>query len=174
MNLDGYLRVYEKYYKLACKTAYDALKDYHLAGDVAQEVFIKMFEIKEKLNEEDIKYWIILTTYRHTLDAKRKAHRRREVSLLEEDENLYLNESKEYDVEFQVLNREEIDTKKMILDELKEKNPKGYKLLTQLYVDGMKYSTLAKLYGVPAVNLRMQVHRVRKWLDERIEKLYGD
>lgn len=55
MNLESFQRAYDKYFKLSRKIAMDILYDYHLAGDVAQEVFTMMYLKRDELDEEKVK-----------------------------------------------------------------------------------------------------------------------
>ena len=80
MNLEDYMEIYQNYFNFARKVAYDVLENYDLAGDVAQEVFIDMFEKKKTLNAEKIKYWIVLNANRKAIDLLRKPYRRLEES----------------------------------------------------------------------------------------------
>ena len=59
MNLSDFNCVYEQYVDLVYYTAYDVIHDYHLAQDVCQEVFEKMFFHVNELEMDRIKdgYW---------------------------------------------------------------------------------------------------------------------
>ncbi len=69
MNLDDYREVYIKYYRLACKVAYDTIHDYEAAKDVAQEVFTEMIGKLDRLDDkEKLKHWVALYSTRRAVD----------------------------------------------------------------------------------------------------------
>lgn len=52
--------IYFEYYRLVARTAFYILKDKDRAEDVAQEVFTKLWERKEKLSSiENVKYYVV-------------------------------------------------------------------------------------------------------------------
>ena len=55
MKISDFDRVYQKYVDLVHYAAYSMVRDYHLAQDVCQEVFIKMYRAIDGLDEKSIK-----------------------------------------------------------------------------------------------------------------------
>lgn len=74
MNLEDYMEIYQNYFRFARKVSYDVLGDYDLSGDIVQEVFVEMFEKKDSLDAEKIKYWIVLNVNRRAIDMLRKPY----------------------------------------------------------------------------------------------------
>ena len=52
--------VYDKYYRLVMKAAYDVLKDFDDSQDVCQEVFHKLIQKWNKVSPEDYAGWLAL------------------------------------------------------------------------------------------------------------------
>lgn len=50
--------VYDKYYRLVMKAAYDVLKDFDDSQDVCQEVFHKLIQKWNKVSPEDYAGWL--------------------------------------------------------------------------------------------------------------------
>ncbi len=174
MDLDSYKIVYEKYFKLACKVAFDIVHDYHLAGDVAQEVFEELFSKRSKLNEEQIKFWIVLNTNRRAIDYKRKAYLQHEMMTENAMQELEHTNRQEAGPEEVVLQREKMKYRLSALEELKSYNQDWYDILMRYHIGQENYQSLASDYGVSVENLRVQAWRARKWLDKRVYELYGD
>lgn len=53
--------VYDKYYRLVMKAAYDVLKNFDDSQDVCQEVFHKLIQKWNKVSPEDYAGWLALT-----------------------------------------------------------------------------------------------------------------
>ena len=80
MKKENFARVYEEYHKLVLHIAFDGLKDYDLAQDVCQEVFIAFNEKIDGLDEELVKGWFVKNANRKTVDVQRKPYRKNEIS----------------------------------------------------------------------------------------------
>ncbi len=175
MNFDGYKVVYTKYFRLARKIANDIIHDYHLAGDVAQEVFTEMIEKLDKLDDESkIKYWVTLNANRRAVDYIRKPYHQHEMRLEDSEIERVYECRRPIEPEEAVLLQEEADYRKSALEELKDYNSFWYDLLMRYYVEEESYQSLALAYGVKVENLRVQTCRARKWLDDKMYELYGD
>lgn len=76
--------VYDKYYRLVMKAAYDVLKDFDDSQDVCQEVFHKLIQKWNKVSPEDYAGWLALTARRKALDFLKKSYRKHEMTVLEQ------------------------------------------------------------------------------------------
>ena len=77
--------VYLKYKNLVMDTACEVLKDYYLAQDVCQEVFLKLTPERLKLAETptEMKRYLRTVAYHRAIDYYRKIKKRSEISLYE-------------------------------------------------------------------------------------------
>ena len=171
MNLEDYMEIYQNYFNFASKVAYDVLENYDLAGDVAQEVFIDMFEKKKTLNAEKIKYWIVLNANRKAIDLLRKPYRRLEESENGQNTAQLLSPMQPEEI---ILKKEEIEFQKSALMSLKEYNSDWYDILIRIVIGEESYQDLALAYGIKVETLRVHVSRARKWLDKKVYEFYGD
>ena len=76
--------VYDKYYRLVMKAAYDVLKNFDDSQDVCQEVFHKLIQKWNKVSPEDYAGWLALTARRKALDFLKKSYRKHEMTVLEQ------------------------------------------------------------------------------------------
>lgn len=171
MSLQNYIDAYNAYFRLACKIAYDIVKDSHLAGDVAQELFTEMFQKKDRLNYDLAKYWIIIHAHYRAIDFLRKPYRRRETDFY----SLDLPEPVcSIEAEALTLRREQAHYQFSALTALKSYNKKWYDILIRCHVYDESYRNMAEDYGITVDNLRVQIWRARKWLAKKVQELYGE
>lgn len=171
MNLEDYMEIYQKYFKFARKVAYDVLGDYDLSGDIAQELFIDMFEKKEILDAEKIKYWIVLNANRRAIDVLRKPYQRLEEWGNGEIVSPLLSSMQPEEM---MLRKEETEFQKSALMDLKEYNADWYDILVRSVIGEESYQDLALAYGMKVETLRVHVSRARKWLDKKVYEFYED
>lgn len=70
--------IYQNYYRMMLKIAYDILHDSYLAEDTVQDTFIKLLKISRKLdiqNKTKMKNLLIVMTRNTAIDYYRKRHR---------------------------------------------------------------------------------------------------
>lgn len=173
MNLESFQRAYDKYFKLSRKIAMDILYDYHLAGDVAQEVFTMMYLKRDELDEEKVKYWIVLNTNRRALDIERKPYYTHEVAMDEVGIKMcdsLTNEPVRPDE--MILRHETCYFQKSALDLLREHREEWYEILVRYHVDGESYPSLAQRYSKTTKYIRVEASRARRWLDKKVREMY--
>lgn len=172
MNLEDYMEIYQNYFRFARKVSYDVLGDYDLSGDIVQEVFVEMFEKKDSLDAEKIKYWIVLNVNRRAIDMLRKPYQRMEE--WGQEEIAVRPQMNSVQPEEIVLRKEAVEFQKSALRELKEYNADWYDILIRSVVENESYHDLALAYGMKVETLRVQVSRARKWLDKKVYEYYGE
>lgn len=73
MNTDDkFQEIYEKYKNLIFKIAFDKTRDFHLAQDICQETFLKLYGYQDYVDETRIKYWLIVVAKNMIRDYFRK------------------------------------------------------------------------------------------------------
>lgn len=173
MNLESFQKAYDRYFKLARKIAMDTLRDYYLAGDVAQEVFAMMYEKINELDEEKVKFWIVLNTNRRAKDIERKPYYRYEVAM--DHTGIKMSDSlvnSPVQPEEMALRREGCKFQKTALDLLWEHNEEWYNILIRYHIEGESYLSLGQYYGKTKENIRMEASRARQWLDKKVQEMY--
>ena len=159
MNLSDFNCVYEQYVDLVYYTAYDVIHDYHLAQDVCQEVFEKMFFHVNELEMDRIKGWILVTAENTAIDFLRKRNRYREYS--EGDPELPRERSDCGEFQKSV---ERTDFFRYVFAELHEKNPEWYEIILGMDIAGCPAAKMARKLGITENNLRVKRHRAKIWL----------
>ena len=171
MRRDCFDQVYEDYHKLVAHVAYDILQDHSLAQDVCQEVFIKLHQKIERLDEDKIKGWILRNTQRKAIDFWRKSYRKREIPVDKEKiERAFVGEyllEKEDECrrrEFRVF----------LLDRLEEHDPVGHDLMIRVVVENEPAAEVAEDYGMSVLSMWLKIWRARRWLYANYHQEYRD
>lgn len=171
MKKGDFDRIYARYYRLVLHVAYDMLKDYNLAQDVCQEVFVRFYEKIEDLDEERVKGWFLRVAERKSIDFFRKMYRKKEINAIMEQigETMateYLSEAENES------NRN--DFRNFVLEELRQKNLDWYNLMDRVVLGNEPAGVVAEEYGITEANLRMKLSRARKWLNKNYYKRYRE
>ena len=151
MNLSDFNCVYEQYVDLVYYTAYDVIHDYHLAQDVCQEVFEKMFFHVNELEMDRIKGWILVTAENTAIDFLRKRNRYREYS--EGDPELPRERSDCGEFQKSV---ERKDFFRYVFAELHEKNPEWYEIILGMDIAGCRRQEWRGSWESTENNLRVK------------------
>lgn len=177
MNVDSYREVYDKYFRLARKIAWDYLEDYYLSGDVAQDVFEELYLKREQLDVELIKSWIVLNARRRALDQIRRGYRKNEICISAPAgtaNNSQLISGLDIQPESMILRKEKMSYQWSALEDLRVYNPRWYEILMLVHVEHMEVKELAREFGVTAEYLRVQISRARKWLEKKVREKYEE
>lgn len=103
-----FVEIYETYRYLMMKVAYDVLQDRFLAEDAVHNAFVKIADKigqLEKMQEADIKRYLIIVTKNAAIDIwrKRKIRSEKEVELDAAREQKLIMEKAESGIDFEVL-----------------------------------------------------------------------
>lgn len=177
MKREHFDQVYEDYHKLVLHIAFDGLRDHSLAQDVCQEVFCKLHEKIDGLDEELIQGWIVRNAHRKTIDFLRRAYLKNEVY---RDIDEAMLDQKLFDaglaVEYLVAEEEQrrAEFRSFLLARLKEKNPVWYDLMIRVVIGKESTKAVAQDHNMTVVNLRMKISRARRWLYKNYYQDYQD
>lgn len=152
----------EKLYRYA----YRFLEDAEQSQDAVQEIFIKLWNQKERLNEiENIEAFAIRVTRNHCLDVIKS---RRTVSL---DVNDYFKDriSDESDPEKELYKSDSMIKLAKLIEELTEPHRT---VLRMRDIDGYTNEEVGETLGLSAGNVRVVLSRARKKVREGLEKIY--
>ena len=156
MKVSDFDRIYQKYVDLVHYAAYSMVRDYHLAQDVCQDVFIKVYRAIEGLDEESIKGWLLVVTRLTSIDTLRKRTRRREANP-ETDEAPFCEDRILDDYLLKEFTSQ-------LFVALYEKNQEWYEIVMKLDVEDAPAAEVARELGVSVNHLRVKHHRARAWL----------
>lgn len=144
--------IYEKYKDDVYRLSYSYTKKLAEAEDITQEVFLKFFKNKEKLEKKElIKYWLIKVTLNECKTHFLSSWKKKTFFLGEETE---VREEKR---------NEEILPMILAL-------PKKERVLIHLYYyEGYKIEEIASILHISISNCKTRLYRIRKKLKEELK-----
>jgi len=159
---EQFQKIYDKYKKLVLKVAFDMTKDYHMAQDICQETFMKLYGFQEHVDEDKVKSWLVVVASNLVRDAFKKGGKYKEfldeeglqVDLVEHENSIdrYL---KEY-------NAREFHSR--MLTSLRKKNVDWYETLVLVEYLEIPRKVVAKKSGVALSTIDLRLRRAKEWL----------
>lgn len=166
--MDGkkFICIYNKYKNLVMDTAYEVLKDYHLAQDVCQEVFFKMSEdrLVTMTVPNEMKRYLRAVAYHRAIDYYRQMKRRSEISLYEENDIVT-----EMSIEERL---DKNDFAKTLFNELEKKNSEWYHIVIHIGLYDEPAEKVARDMGISIGLLRTKYHRAKEWIRKNYKSEY--
>lgn len=143
--------------------AFRFLSDREEAEDAVQEIFLKLWEMRNRLSGfNNIKAYTITVTRNHCLDRLRK----KKMDSLD-DTRAENTRTSDMNIEESIERREGFILVTGIINEL----PENYRSVIQLRdVEGYDYEEIADRLGMDIANLRVILSRARKMVREQFKK----
>ena len=167
-NIDAFRNIYVTNKDLIFKIVmrYSNI-DYHVAQEITQEVFMKLYEHFDTYEEEYLLQWMIVAAKNEATDYLRRMAREipddEMVFALEEQESVMSAEETIFD---RIETEDRIREGRFLMDKLYEVNERWYEALTMVYCDGRKQQEVAEILGVSLEVLHGVLYRARKWVRE--------
>ena len=158
----------EKYNKLVYKICYDMLGSSLDAQDTTQEVYLSLyinFERYGNLSENDIKNIICKIALNKCKDIL-KSKARKLQNLTSDDQIALENYESDNDIE-EIYLKDRANYLSKIINELKEPYND---VLRKYYLEELSLEEIAKLRNTSKATIKMQIHRGKNLLKEKIEK----
>ena len=159
----------EKYIKLVYKICYDMLGSSLDAQDTTQEVYLSLyinFERYGNLSENDIKNIICKIALNKCKDIL-KSKARKLQNLTSDDQIALENYESDNDIEEEIYLKDRTNYLSKIINELKEPYND---VLRKYYLEELSLEEIAKLRNTSKATIKMQIHRGKNLLKEKIEK----
>ena len=159
----------EKYNKLVYKICYDMLGSSLDAQDTTQEVYLSLyinFERYGNLSENDIKNIICKIALNKCKDIL-KSKARKLQNLTSDDQIALENYESDNDIEEEIYLKDRANYLSKIINELKEPYND---VLRKYYLEELRLEEIAKLRNTSKATIKMQIHRGKNLLKEKIEK----
>lgn len=159
----------EKYNKLVYKICYDMLGSSLDAQDTTQEVYLSLyinFERYGNLSENDIKNIICKIALNKCKDIL-KSKARKLQNLTSDDQIALENYESDNDIEEEIYLKDRANYLSEIINELKEPYND---VLRKYYLEELSLEEIAKLRNTSKATIKMQIHRGKNLLKEKIEK----
>lgn len=145
------------------RTAYCYVHDIHIAEDLFQEVFIKVYRGFSKFQgESSVKTWIIRITINTCKDYLKSAYHRKVVPTLEIREDALIS-SAEYDAV------ECADENQQIMQAILELPEKYREPVICVYYQDMTIEDTAYTLGIPTGTVKSRLSRARERLKSKLE-----
>lgn len=130
--------------------------DYSLAQDLAQDVFVRVWQCLPTFRgESSVGSWIFRIA---TNICLRQSERQRSISQVEIPFGVLAKESNDNSLQIQALYR--------AIAEL----PDMDRLMISLYLEELKQSDIAQIMGISEVNVRVKIHRIKSTLSKKLRK----
>lgn len=135
------------------------------AQDVVQDVFLKLWQVDDRVFQTDLKPWLFTVCRNKAIDLLR---RKKPASGFELDEFA----SADFGPEIHLVGKQ---TSEQVYVALAKLSPRQQELLRLRCEEGFSYQEMATITGLTANNIAVQVHgalkKIREWLaDESLSK----
>jgi RNA polymerase sigma factor (sigma-70 family) len=160
MSEQEFKKIYTQYYNTVYKQCYYLVGDNGLAEDLTQEVFVKLYNSKDKV----IEYpgaWLSKVAAHTALNYLRGEKRRikREEDILSNIEEIFLLEDK-------VLQKEEIRRVRQVLSQMNDKQ----RSCLLLKFSGYSYDEIQRVTGIPKNSIGQMIARGKGNFQQAYEK----
>ena len=150
------------------RTAYMYVKDIHVAEDIFQEVFIKVYKnLSTFVGNSSIKTWIIRITINTCKDYLKSAYNRRVVPMMEYHEETISSESDYNEVEKR-------DTNHLIKEAVLSLPAKYRDVVMCVYFNDMSIAEAAKVLDIAEGTAKSRLARARQKLKDVLEGRVSD
>lgn len=130
--------------------------DYSLAQDLAQDVFVRVWQYLPTFRgESSVGTWIFHIA---TNICLRQSEHQRSISQAEIPFGVLAKESNDNSLQIQALYR--------AIAEL----PDMDRMMISLYLEELKQSEIAQIMGISEVNVRVKIHRIKSTLSKKLRK----
>lgn len=166
MDGKNFICIYNQYRNLVMDTAFQVLKDYYLAQDVCQEVFLKLTKDRLEMLKTpvEVKRYLRTVAYHRAIDYYRQRNRRSEISLYEDKEIVT-----EMSIEEQLDNA---NFASALFHELEKKNPEWYYIVVHMGLYDETPERVARDMGITIGLLRSKYHRAKQWICKKYRSEY--
>jgi len=162
-----------KYTNLVYKICYDMLRSSLDAEDTTQEVFLKLYLNIDRyisLSENEIKNVICKIALNMCKDIL-KSKARKLQNMIDENNIALENYMENNNIDEEIFNKQRLELIKKNLDELKE--PYG-SILYEYFLEEKTLDEIANKRNVNKATLKMQIHRGKKILKEKLLESGGE
>ncbi|MCD6062140.1 MAG: polymerase, sigma-24 subunit, subfamily [Flavipsychrobacter sp.] len=152
--------LFAREYERLCRYAYTYMQDEHMAEDVVQETFIKIWEQKKELiSSSDIKFYLITAVRNNCISVLRKQKSQRTTftdNTPEPDPEPFFTERQHHD--------RANDDARRISEALNQLPPKCKEVFLLVKMQGMSYKQAAETLGISVKTIENQMGKAIKVL----------
>lgn len=159
-----------EYHKMVYTLAFRVLRNREEAQEIAQDVFLKVFQSLKKFNKgSKLSTWIYRITYNTSIN--RFKSQKREIKTLEIDgyTELHLSNSQN------ALDKISTEEKREIINDSLLKLPEADKIIVTLYYyEELSIKEIAEIVGISTQNVKIKLYRSRQKLYVELKDKVGE
>ncbi len=171
-DLAAFRTLYDRYANLVYSTSLRVLRDAHMAEDMVQEVFLRLWRKPESYLPQKGRFatWLISVTRNRAVDAVRSRNRRYrfETSSPEEQER----DVPDVEGEDPALTAELADQRRLVLAAMKDLPPEQRQVIELAYFGGLTQQEIAEATGQPLgtvkTRIRLGMQKLRAALTQEL------
>lgn len=167
-------QVYIQYSALVMKVVYDMTKDFDMAEEICQNVYMQYFMNMHKVVPGCEKTWLVLAAKRIVIDYYRKASTKYE-RLADELWEEKLSELQTHDEDRLESSIKRIAQKELsneILRDLKFRNRSWYTIINGIYMEERSTEEIAESLGITLSMLYSKMYRAKGYIRKRYGERY--
>lgn len=165
-NVNAFVHIVRRYQRMVFTVVNKIISRPVDAEDITQEVFIKVFQSLDKFKEEsEFATWLYRVAYNTTISELRK---RKHVFTAIED---HFDNLPDESISLQVNELTLEDRLKYLDIVLKKLPPEDALLITMFYLNDNSISQISEITGNSVANVKVKLHRIRKFMNFEINKL---
>lgn len=165
-NTSAFVHLVRRYEKMVLTIVSKIVLRHIDAEDITQEVFIKVFQSLDKFREEsEFGTWLYRIAYNTTISELRK----RKLEIIAFDNNFDNVPDEEISDSIDDTSKEErLQYLDIVLQKLA---PDDAMLITMFYLNNQSIQHISQITGHSIANVKVKLHRIRKFMNFEINKL---
>lgn len=161
--------IYETYKSHIFQTILMYTKDWYAAEDIMQEVFMRYYIYMEHTRVENPKSWLMVTAKNMALNYIR--NNRRTILVDQVYEEMIGTQDSNETIFFDKLWKQDVlESTKIILNALYQKNKRWYDAVTLVYCMEKSQKNAAECMGISLESLQSMLYRARNWIKKNYRK----
>lgn len=165
-HIDAFVYIIRRYERMVFTIVNKIVVNKTDAEDITQEVFIKVFESIDNFREQsEFSTWLYRIAYNTTISQLRK--RKYEFSAIDDKfdnipDNTIFDAIDDYSTEHR------LQCLDIVLFKL---SPDDAMIITMFYLNGHTIQNISDIIGLSIANVKVKLHRIRKFMNFEINKL---
>ncbi len=166
-------KVYEENVSAVYRTALYYSENEHVAEEITQEVFLKLYVSKEHVNADAVTAWLVSTARNMVKNHKRKRwHEIPREDVLDNWADGIFADSTEEDILTVLHDREYCGFVEKIFNDLYQMNERWYDAITITYLLEKPQKEVAENMGVSLEVLHSMLYRAKRWIRRKYKEEY--
>ncbi len=174
MNQIAYKKILDKEKNRVLSYAYYFLHNREDAEDVTQEVFVKLWQYRDKIEKNKLTPWIMRVTHNQCIDLIRKKKADKSRFGVPVDDHLNVTSQKSDKTLNPESHYEYSELQKLMLNALERLPEKTKSMLLLHYFQGYKYDVIGKILNTNVNTIKVGIHRGKKLLRDILEEKFPE